>query len=171
MSEETAGFWTQEALSQELSRSERELRDKFVSEYLLDYDQTAAAIRVGFAASFAQTYAEKFMTEPYVRKKITEMQNALAEDEKLEAELDRRRIRAGLMREAHYRGPGSSHAARVAALGKLASIRDMDAPLKVKSDVTHRGGVMMVPGIASLEEWEKAAQASQGDLQKDSNLE
>lgn len=170
MSEEIAGFWATEAMAQDLSGKEKELRDKFVDEYLLDFDQTAAAIRIGFSASFAQTYAEKFMTEPYVRKRIAEMQTALAEDDKLEADLDRRRIRAALMREAHYRGPGSSHAARVSALAKLASIRDMDAPTKIKSEVALRGGVMMVPGIANLEEWEKAAQASQTDLQKDSNL-
>lgn len=170
MSEEIAGFWAEEAMAQELSPKEKELRDKFVSEYMIDFDQTAAAIRIGFSASFAQTYAEKFMTEPYVRKQIALMQTALSEDDKLEADLDRRRIRAALMREAHYRGPGSSHAARVSALAKLASIRDMDAPTKIKSEMTMRGGVMMVPGIANLDEWEKAAQASQGDLQKDSNL-
>lgn len=170
MSEEIAGFWAEEAMAQDLSPKEKDLRDKFVSEYLIDYDQTAAAIRIGFSASFAQTYAEKFMTEPYVRKAIADLQNAMADDEKIEVELDRRRIRAALMREAHYRGPGSSHAARVSALAKLASIRDMDAPTKIKSEVALRGGVMMVPGIASLEEWEKAAQASQTDLQKDSNL-
>lgn len=170
MSEEIAGFWAEEAMAQDLSPKEKELRDKFVSEYLIDYDQTAAAIRIGFSASFAQTYAEKFMTEPYVRKAIAVAQNALVDDEKLEVEQDRRRIRAALMREAHYRGPGSSHAARVSALAKLASIRDMDAPTKIKSEMTMRGGVMMVPGIANLDEWEKAAQASQGDLQKDSNL-
>ena len=170
MSEEIAGFWASEAMAQDLSGKEKELRDKFVDEYLLDFDQTAAAIRIGFSASFAQTYAEKFMTEPYVRQRIAALQTAMAEDEKIEAELDRRRIRAALMREAHYRGPGSSHAARVSALAKLASIRDMDAPTKIKSEMTMRGGVMMVPGIANLEDWEKAAQASQGDLQKDSNL-
>ena len=170
MSEEIAGFWASEAMAQDLSGKEKELRDKFVSEFLIDYDQTAAAIRIGFSASFAQTYAEKFMTEPYVRKAIALQQNAMAEDDKLEVEQDRRRIRAALMREAHYRGPGSSHAARVSALAKLASIRDMDAPTKIKSEMTMRGGVMMVPGIANLEDWEKAAQASQGDLQKDSNL-
>lgn len=170
MSENVAGFWAEEAMSQNLSAKERELRDKFVEEYLIDFDQTAAAIRIGFSASFAQTYAEKFMTEPYVRKKISDMQTAMAEDEKIEAELDRRRIRAALMREAHYRGPGSSHSARVNALAKLASIRDMDAPTKIKADLSLRGGVMLVPAIANLEEWEKAAQASQTDLQKDSNL-
>lgn len=170
MSEEIAGFWAEEAMAQDLSPKEKELRDKFVSEYLIDFDQTAAAIRIGFSASFAQTYAERFMTEPYVRKQIAIMQNAMAEDEKIEADMDRRRIRAALMREAHYRGPGSSHAARVSALAKLASIRDMDAPTKIKTDLNLRGGVMMVPAIASIEEWEKAAQASQTDLQKDSNL-
>lgn len=170
MSEEIAGFWAEEAMAQDLSPKEKELRDKFVDEYLIDFDQTAAAIRIGFSASFAQTYAEKFMTEPYVRKAIAIRQHAMAEDDKIEADQDRRRIRAALMREAHYRGPGSSHAARVSALAKLASIRDMDAPTKIKSELTMRGGVMMVPGIANLEDWEKAAQASQTDLQKDSNL-
>ena len=170
MSEEIAGFWASEAMAQDLSGKEKELRDKFVDEYLLDFDQTAAAIRIGFSASFAQTYAEKFMTEPYVRQRIAALQTAMAEDEKIEAELDRRRIRAALMREAHYQGPGSSHAARVSALSKLASIRDMDAPTKIKSEVALRGGVMMVPGIANLEDWEKAAQASQTQLQEDSNL-
>lgn len=170
MTEETNGFWTVEAQAQELSDKEKQLRDKFVTEYLLDFDQTAAAIRIGFSASFAQTYAERFMTEPYVRKKIADMQAALAEDEKAEAEQDKRRIRAALLREAHYRGPGSSHAARVSALAKLASIRDMDAPTKVNVNANLRGGVMMVPGIAKLEDWEQSAQESQGNLQKDSNL-
>lgn len=170
MSEDTVSFWASEAMSNELSPKEQELRDKFVDEYLLDFDQTAAAIRVGFSASFAATYAEKFMCEPYVRKRLAEKQTALAEDERAEADLDRRRIRAALMREAHYRGPGSSHAARVAALGKLASIRDMDAPTKIKADLSMRGGVMMIPAIANLEDWEKAAQASQTSLQEDAKL-
>jgi hypothetical protein len=170
MSEDYPSFWESEAMAPELSNSEKELRNRFVDEYLLDFSQTAAAIRIGFAASFAQTYAEKFMAEPYVRKRISELQLAMDGDEKAEADRDRRRIRAALLREAHYRGPGSSHAARVSALAKLAAIRDMDSPLKLKIDARQRGGVMMVPAIASIEDWEAAAQASQGDLQKESNL-
>lgn len=170
MSEDYTSFWEQGAMAQELSNSEKELRDKFVDEYLLDFSQTAAAIRIGFGAGFAQTYAEKFMAEPYVRKRIMDLQTAMAGDEKTEADLDRRRIRAALMREAHYRGPGSSHAARVSALAKLAAIRDMDSPTRLKIDAGNRGGVMMVPAIASIEEWEQAAQASQGALQAESNL-
>lgn len=170
MSEDFLSFWEEGAMAQELSDSEKKLRNQFVDEYLLDFSQTAAAIRIGFSASFAQTYAEKFMAEPYVRKRIMELQNAMAGDEKAEADLDRRRIRAALMREAHYKGPGSSHAARVSALSKLAAIRDMDAPTKLKIDSNMRGGVMMVPAIANIEDWEKAAQASQGALQAESNL-
>lgn len=171
MSEEIAGFWTDEARAVELSKSEKELRDKFVDEYLVDFDQNAAALRIGFSVSFASTYAERFMQEPYTRKRISDKQLEMAEDDKTEAERDRRIIRAALMREAHHRGQGSSHAARVSALAKLASIRDMDAPLKVKSEHTLRGGVMMVPAIANIEEWEAAARASQGQLQKASNIE
>lgn len=170
MSEEIAGFWTDEARAVELSKSEKELRDKFVAEYLVDFDQLAAAIRIGFSVTFAATYAERFMQEPYTRQRISEMQLALADDVSAEAERDRRIIRAALMREAHHRGQGSSHAARVSALAKLASIRDMDAPLKIKSEQTLRGGVMLVPAIASIEDWEAAARASQTNLQKDSNI-
>lgn len=170
MSEDHQSFWESEAMVPELSNSEKELRNRFVDEYLLDFSQTAAAIRIGFSASFAQTYAEKFMNEPYVRQRIMALQTAMADDPKAESERDKRRIRAALLKEAHYRGPGSSHAARVSALAKLASMNDMDSPTKLKVDGRMRGGVMMVPAIASIEDWEAAAQASQGDLQKESNL-
>ena len=170
MSDEQVGFWEAEAMAPPPTGSEKKLRDQFVDEYLIDFDQTGAAMRVGFSASFAQTYAERFMNEPYVRKRIMDLQQATAEDPKAADEADRRRVRAAMLREAHYRGAGSSHSARVSALAKLASVLDMDAPTKIKSDVTMRGGVMMVPGIASLEDWQKAAQASQEALQQDSNL-
>ena len=168
-SDRQTSFWENPPPSADLSTSERELRDRFIEEYLKDYDQTTAAIRIGFPMSFARTYAERFMTEPYVRQKISEREAAQLDpsEEKNEFEIDRRRIRAALLREANYNGPGSSHSARVSALAKLASIRDMDSPIKVKTEHTLRGGVMMVPGIASLDEWEKTAQLSQENLKRD----
>jgi hypothetical protein len=86
-----------------------------------------------------------------------------------EAEYNRQRIKQQLMREAHYRGPGSSHAARVAALARLAAIYDLEAPKKTKIDIEHRGGVMRAPGVANLEDWEAAAVASQEALQNGSS--
>lgn len=74
------------------------------------------------------------------------------------------------MKEAYYTGPGASHAARVNALSKLAVMHDMDAPTKIKAEVENRGGVMMVPGIADVAEWGKAAELAQRKLQDEAEL-
>lgn len=167
---ETNTFWIDGAMAQELSASEKQLRDRFVEEYVFDFDRIAAAIRIGFLPSFALEWSQKLLDEPYVRNKIKELIKANAEDEEKENEQTKRRIRAQLLREANYRGAGSSHAARVGALSKLSSLYGMDAPIKTQQELTHRGGVMAVPGIASVEEWEKSALASQNKLQQDSEV-
>ena len=147
----------------EMSEREKALRDLFVSEYLVDYDQVKAAQLCGFTLQFAVEYAKKFMEEPYVQRRIREV-TFMKVDEKAIEQFDKTRIKAALMAEAHYRGPGSSHSGRVAALSKLASLYGMEAPKKGSMDVTHRGGVMAVPGIASLSDWEQVAAESQDQL-------
>lgn len=151
-------------VAEDLTQQERELRDLFVQEYLLDHDSYAAAIRVGFQEQYAHQYAQQFMGESYVRKLISDLQHQAPEDPKAFEEETKRKIVASLFREANYRGPGSGHGARVAALAKLASLFDMDKPTKVEQTITHRGGVMAVPGIASLDAWEAQAVASQEKL-------
>lgn len=163
----TQAFWTTEGMAPELSQQEMQLRDRFVKEYLLDYDGTAAAMRIGFGESFAGTYAQKFLQEPYTLQQIKKAETALADDPDAESEAIKRRVQAALLREAYYNGPGASHAARVNALSKLAIIHDMDAPTKIKAEVENRGGVMMVPGIADVDEWSKIAGAAQAQLQKE----
>lgn len=49
---------------------------------------------------------------------------------------ERTQIIEGLFREAEYRGYGSSPAARVTALSKLATIYGLDAPIKAETTVT-----------------------------------
>lgn len=163
-------FWDSEAKVGELSGQEKAVRDRFVKEYLLDYDQKAAAIRCGYGESFAGTYADKFMNEPYVLQQIKRTELAFAEDADVEEEDTKRVIRAALLREAHYRGPGSSHSARVNALAKLAIIHDMDKTDKAGAEVGSRSGVMEVPGIASAEDWESTAAAAQKKLQDEAML-
>lgn len=162
---DTTTFWSDEAMAPPLSPAERAVRDRFVKEYLVDYDQKRAAMRCGYGESFAEAYADKFMNEPYVQQQIKALEVALPEDPDAEEEHTKRVIRAALIREANYRGPGASHSARVNALAKLAVIHDMDAPTKVEADINNRGGVMMVPGIASAEEWGAVAAAAQKKLQ------
>lgn len=150
------------AMEPEFTEQERALRDRFVEEYLVDWSPLNAARRVGFSNAFAEEYAKRFMGESYVRKRIEVMKHRTdLDEEELEA-YDKRRIRAQLMREAHDQF--STGAARVAALGKLMSLYGMDAPTRIQQEIEHRGGVMMVPAIASLDDWEQTAMTSQANL-------
>jgi hypothetical protein len=154
-------------LTHTLSPSERSLRDRFVKEYLVDYNSTAAACRVGYRKSIAAEFGVRFMQEPYTLQQIR-----LAECEPLDSspEAAKQRVMTGLIREANYRGPGSSQAARIAALSKLASIYGMDAPTRSQQEITGpdgqplKGGYFVVPGIMTVEDWEKQALEQQSKL-------
>lgn len=114
-----------------LTKQERVLRQRFVEEYLADYDAFAAAIRIGYQEAFAQQYAKQFLTEPYTLKLIKEREaefGILTEEDQ-----HRKKIVAGLYREAHSRF--NSGAARVAALTQLAKIIGIEAPVKTELKV------------------------------------
>lgn len=148
----------------ELNDRERALRDKFVFEYLYDYSPTKAAQRCGFQFQFALEYGRKFMEEPYVQMRIAELKQSQKFDNKEGLEYNKARVVQALMAEAHNYGFGSSHAARVSALKQLAFLYAMEPAKEVKTTVTHKGGVMAIPGIARLDDWEQAASASQDAL-------
>lgn len=161
--------WDSVQMEPELSEREKALRDLFCNEYLVDRDSVAAAQRCGFQHAFAKDYAIKFMQEAYVQKRLKTLEQATpgVGADKNADDYNRNRIREALMAQAFYSGPGSSHAARVSALAKLAVIYGMDAPAKTEQLVTHRGGVLMVPATSNLNDWEQAAQASQTQLVSD----
>jgi hypothetical protein len=159
---------TEEGLPPPLEMSEREkaLRDTFVAEYLVDFNALKACMRCGFPREFATEWAQKLMDEPYVQKRIKEI-SFTPVDPKQEEEYEKKRIKNQLMREAHYYGPGSSHAARVSALAQLQKFYGMEKPRQTENKHVINGGVMRAPGIASLDDWEGAATASQEDLMRD----
>lgn len=150
------------AMEPEFSEQERALRDRFVEEYLVDYSPLNAARRVGFSNSFAQEYAKRFMEESYVKRRIKHYEERTDLNEEDLETYNKVRIRNRLMREAHDMFANGS--SRVAALGKLMSLYGMDAPTRIKQEVEHRGGVMTVPAIANINDWEKVAMASQAEL-------
>lgn len=126
MDNSVPSFYDQLVMQPVLTAREKALRDAFVSEYLKDFDAWAAAIRIGFLKSVAGQYAQELMEDPYVRQEITRRQltpNSGNPDDALRAE--QAQIKASLLREAHYKGPGSSHAARVQALSKLGAMLKM----------------------------------------------
>ena len=132
-----------------LTESERQLRDRFVKQYLEDYDQVQAAIRCGFSASYAKDYAARFMAEPYTLNRISEASKemgAVTDEDK-----HRLRIVASLYREANYHGHGSSHGGRVSALSQLSKILGIEAPVKTDVKVTGIGTDLSHLSPAELE--------------------
>lgn len=167
MAEQNSGlFWREhyaEAVEPELTPVEQQLRDLFVKEYLHDRDPILAAIRCGFNKCYAEQYGTQFLGESYVQRKLAALEQAEEEDEAERIAADKRAV-LSVLRQASLVGP---YASRVAAAAKLAAILGMDAPAKSEQTITHRGGVMAVPAIANLDEWEKAAQVSQDKLVSD----
>lgn len=140
MTSETETDWTHLADKQILSPREITLREMYVMEYLIDFDYTAAAARIGFGAAYAVEYGQRFRYDPFVQRRIAEAMGAEHEDPGAVTELHKRRVLNSLLKEANYKGPGASHGARVSALSKLAAIHGMEAPTKSTSEVTHKGG-------------------------------
>lgn len=164
MSEPPITFFSQN-LVPEPSESLKKVYRSFVEQYLRDYDAVAACSRMGYAERFAEVNAATFMKAPYVAKLIKDMEEDTAEDDDAEAEKQSRIIKAGLMREANYFGPGSSHSGRVAALAQLSKIHGME---QSKIDHQHKGGVMLVPSTATdVEAWQAAAIDNQNELHTD----
>lgn len=152
----------------ELTKGEMELRDRFVKEYLTDYDAYKAAIRIGYAPAYAKDFSQRFMLEPYVLSKIADAEGGSSDD--LDVEVQKKMIVAALWREAKNMGMGSSQAARVAALSKLSAFYGMDAPKTSKTELTGAdgqplgSGVFVVPGMVTAEDWAKQAEAQQAEL-------
>lgn len=162
MAVNTSGpYWDDpRVMEPDISPGEKALRDKFVAEYIVDYDEYRAALRIGFLPSVAATYCKQFMNEGYVQREIARIKREQQIDPKAQQEHDRE-LTLNTLREAMQRGP---YASRVQAARAVAAMHGFDAPIRTQNENIHRGGVMMVPTIASVEEWEKAAQASQEKL-------
>lgn len=119
-----------------LTEHERETRERFVKEYVTDYDPLGAAIRIGYQEAYARSFSAQFMNEPYVRQLIAAHEKEVGEE--TEAEKHKRIIVASLYRIVNSRNAPAS--AQVAALGKLTSIFNLDAPVKTISEVTVKEG-------------------------------
>lgn len=156
-----------------LTVPEMAIRDSFVKEYVFDYNSTAAALRCGFNSVLAVEYAQKFLQDPYVQWKIRQHEESVAKDEVDDEDaiikLERQRIIEGLKREANYKGPGASAAARVAAHKALIDIYGLNAPKNSNVNHTVGQGVMVVPAVASVEDWENSAAETQRKLAEDTN--
>ena len=119
-----------------LTKRERDIRDRFVTEYIVDYNAFQAALRCGYQEAYATDYSQKFMREPYVQQQIVKRQEELGETG--EEAQHKKRIIAGLYKNANDYGPGSSHGGRVAAYNTLIKMLGLEAPAKSIVEVNER---------------------------------
>lgn len=151
-------------LQPEIGEDEKRVKDAFCKEYLYDNNAIAACMRIGFMQPFASQFAKQFMNEAYVWWKLRQLTSDKDADDEQAQNEEVNFIKQSLIRESNYHGADSSHGARVQALGKLVAIRGMEQPKKTEVEVTHKGGVMLIPPMANIEQWEDDATASQEKL-------
>lgn len=134
MTETQSGlFWQNEyegEIGPELSSVEKQLRDLFIQNYMIDYDGYTAAIRCGFTANFAEQYAREFLGESYVQNEIARLRSVdnFSEEEQLAQD---RALISNTLRQACNNGP---YASRVAAAKALAEVRGLSKPQGVDTE-------------------------------------
>jgi len=136
--------WEQAMMAPELTPREKDLRDRFVTEYLKDSDYVKAAIRVGFGPSFAAEYATKFSAEPYVQQEIAARKDAPAKEL---TEVDRKRlVEAHLIRI--FTDEKAPYSSQVAALGRFQDLHGMNAP--TRKELSGPNGSPLTPVTMSI---------------------
>lgn len=147
-----------------LTEEEYLLRVEFVKAFMRTRNAYKACIEIGFMDAYAADWAKAFMGEGIVRRLISQAEREEDTDEA--AQERQRKYRAWMEHEATYYGPGSSHGSRVSAIAHLMKMEGMEAPVKTETEVTWKGGVMMVPALTSPDEWGNLAAKSQADLKQ-----
>ena len=133
--------------------------EEFVSEYLFDFDAMAACQRIGFAADVAFNMAQHFLKDPGTQRAIREAQ----ETDDIPVGMKGRIVNL-LVKEANYHGDDSSASARVSALKQLSNIYGLDNEANKDEGLLIENAVMVVPAIASVEDWEQQAEEAQDAL-------
>jgi hypothetical protein len=144
------------------SPAEIALRNRFVREYVVDYDDYKACLRIGFLKEAAQRWRHTFLNEPYVQRKIKEVELSKANDSDSQ-KLEDTAIVMTTLREAAQNGPFNT---RVSAATTMAKILGMDKT-PVDED-EFKGGILLIPTIADTTEWELVAEEQQAKLVKES---
>lgn len=144
------------SLSSESDLNEHELR--FVDEYLIDRDATAAALRTGVARINLKKTVMKWMGDHRILRMI-QLRTDTADLDKM---ITPQRIMAGFIDVAFDRNAPS--AARNSALRELAALKKMYG----EDDKDKTGsGVILVPVAGTLEDWKALSMAAQSKLKED----
>lgn len=157
------GLYDSKVMAPKLTDAERELRDRFVQQYIVDRNEYKATIRLGYLHSVASSYSTLFMNCPYVQKRIIEEMSSpnFAQDEKSRDSA----LMKNTLRQVILSGANKDKVSASKALGDIHGINTSANKKDANKGIL--GGVMVVPAIADIDAWEKEALASQGKLVED----
>ncbi|AZF88146.1 terminase small subunit [Microcystis phage Me-ZS1] len=145
---------TAENMTPEMKRK----RDIYVDALLRGASKREAALVAGVSPRTALKEGCMWFNEPYVVERFARLREALDEAQLLTRKELILNIKSIAIDEY------VQDSARVAASALLSKIMGFDAPTKVEVNAS---GVMVVPGVASVDEWETTAQAQQQQLTTD----
>lgn len=137
---------------------------KFIEEYLIDRDPVEAARRAGVAKVSVKATAKKWMLDKDIRAEIDRRTLALNAEDMIKPQW----VIAKFQEIASSRFSSSSE--KNTALRELAKLARMYPETGKKGgddDDERRPSLLMVPGDASLDNWEQAAMKQQRALKDD----
>ena len=141
-------------------------------EYVKHGDLRHALISTGFAnEDMSGAQMSKLITKVRSSQHFARAFDAVVTTFSEHEILTRDRVLAGLFVEASDRYGPTSGASRVSAWAKLAQLTGLEAEAKRGEDLNKElqapGGVLMVPFVQSIEQWEQAAVKQQAQLKAD----
>lgn len=137
-------------------------RQKFVHEYIKDFNAANAMRRLGSKCAKPQIHGGEYFREPYTQWYLAKVM-AEMEDKAI---VTKNTILFGLLREANHHGVDGNSASRIAAFRALAKILGLEVH-KLEGTMTLNGGVMTIPLAGTPDEWAKAATEAQKKLKLD----
>lgn len=185
-----AGLRPDSSLAQTLARrtednltpAMKHRRDIFIQEYLYDFNGAQAWRRMKarvdpaedkvYTNAQAAEFAYQLRNEPYVALRLKEALEAMDAANMLSEQ----RILGMAIREAELQGIGAKHAGRVAAIKLLMDYKKMTSGAQAAANRGSggaggasgpRGGVMVVPDVASVDDWEEMAADAQAQLKEE----
>lgn len=136
----------------------KDRRDRFIDALLRGDTKREAAMYAGVPARSASKEASTMWREPYVQQRLRELREALNEDELLTRKELVLNVKQIAFDDKELGG------VRVGASALLARVMGFEAAKKLDVDLNHRGGIMLVPVMGSVADWEQAAAESQKRL-------
>ena len=144
-----------------LTQDEINVRHLFVEHFVVNYNYVDSCIAIGFDWATVIEYASVFKTDSYVQKLIYEKAKEKQDNESTQA------YQFNLVKRTLIEcmtSPKRGDTTRLQAAKIMSTQLGMEAPVKVDQKVEHSGGVIAVPGIADITDWEKSAIDSQTKL-------